>query len=502
MDLLDINNRKMLIEQIESNQNKGRKGKSYRSSEIYRDNIKQYVINELREQFSEQTIKEMPISSSANVCKRVVNQQATIYNAAPERMWTELSDDQQQVAWDIYHEMKVNKKLSMANKYYKLHKHCLLWMIPKDGKLTLRVLQPHQWDVVVDKSDPERAEAYVISGFDNTTQLFDFANEPNTATGNKSLSDQAIDNYNQSLNFKKQEDQKNKSYLVWTKEYNYIMRGDGSFASEIEPNPIGELPFIEVHDEKEFEYWIRSAEMYPRFTVELNARKSEIAQIVKMQGFAQAIISGPRDMLMQNFQIGPNFALLLPKEVNGVEVTFEYAQPGSNIEGALKFLESELSLFLSSEGIDPKTITANGESQTFTSGLERLLSLIEKMSASRADYDLFQYVETRIWELIKKWSIALQNTENLRPDLKLGAISEQSEVVVKFAQPEVVTTDLEKLDIAQRRIDMGLSSPINELMIMNDLTREQAEEQYRQFQRDMIETQDFTRRDSSDDRPE
>jgi hypothetical protein len=502
MDLLNINSRKMLIEQIESNQNKGRKGKSYRSSEIYRDNIKQYVINELREQFSEQTIKEMPISSSANICKRVVNQQATIYNAAPERTWTELSEDQQMIAWNIYHEMRVNKKLSMANKYYKLHKHCLLWMIPKEGKLVLRVLQPHQWDVVTDKNDPERAEAYIISGYDNTTQLFDFASDPDTATGRKSLADLAIDNYNQGLNLKKKEEQRDKTYLVWTAEYNYIMDAQGNYVSEVAPNPIGELPFIEVHDEKEFEYWIRSAEMYPRFTVEMNARKSEIAQIVKMQGFAQAIISGPRDMLMQNFQIGPNFALLLPKEVNGVEVTFEYAQPGSDIAGALKFLESELSLFLSSEGIDPKTITTNGESQTFTSGLERLLSLIEKMSASRADYDLFQYVESRIWELIKKWTLALQNTENLRPDLKLGAISEQSEVVVKYAQPEVVTTDIEKLDIAQRRIDMGLSSPINELMIMNDLSREQAEEQYRQFQRDMIETQDIIERDSSNDRPE
>jgi hypothetical protein len=194
MDLTRKENRKALISQIESNQNKGRKNVSYKASEIYKDNIKPYVITELREQFSEQTVREMPVSYSANIAKRVINQVSTVYQEAPERDWSELSVGQKEVAWDIYHEMKANKKLMTANKYLRLHRQCLLWMIPKDGVLTLRVLQPHQWDVVTNPSNPEEAIAYVISSYDNYNQLLEDSNKPATATGYKTASDQSTDN--------------------------------------------------------------------------------------------------------------------------------------------------------------------------------------------------------------------------------------------------------------------------------------------------------------------
>jgi hypothetical protein len=484
MDLSSTSDRKKLIKQIESNENKGRKSVSYKASEIFRDNIKPYVINELREQFSESTVKEMPISYSANIAKRVVNQVSTVYQEAPERTWSELSDDQKEVAWEIYHEMKANKKLMIANKYLRLHRQCLLWIVPKEGVLTMRVLQPHQWDVVTDPNNPERALAYIISSYDNYNQLQDVANAPGPATGISTISDQNARNYDQKLASDKAQD--NKRYLFWTETENYMTDSGGNILGDVLPNPIAPaMPFIEVCDEKEFEYWVRTQSPYTNFTIQFNARKSEVAQIVKMQGFAQAILKGPKEMLMNSIQLGPQYVLQLVSDPTlGIDTTFEYAQPGSDINGALRFLEAEISLFLTSEGVDPKSVTMSGEGQNYTSGLERLLSLIEKMSASRSDYDLFQYIETKLWDMIKLWSAALSNSDNLREDLRLGVVNQNSEVNVTYKKPEMVLSDADKLDIAERRINLGISSAIEEIMRERDIERDEAEEVYQQLRRD------------------
>lgn len=485
MDLTRQDNRRQVITYIESNENKGRKAKSYKASEIYHDNIKPFVINDLRAQFSEQTIREMPVSSNANIAKRIVNQLATVYQEAPQREWPELSEQQQVVAYDLYHSTNVNKKLNIANKYLKLHKQALLWMIPKNGELTLRVLQPHQWDVVVDENDPEQAIAYVISAYDNYDQLQEDGNEPGTATGYRAISEQNIQNYKQSLPFKEREKLEKKRYLWWTKESNYITNGLGEIVGEELPNPIGALPFIEIFEHKEFEYWVRGAGAYTNFTIAFNSMKSMIGQVVKMQGFSQAVIKGPRDLLMESYQIGPTFILKLIDDINaGVSSSFEYVNPGSNIDGCLKYLESELSLFLTSEGIDPKSVTMDAQGNVYSSGIERLLSLIEKMQASRSDYDLFQYAETKLWNLIKLWSVALASSSDLRQGLKLGSFNADVEILVQYARPEMVTTDADKLVLSQQRIDLGVSSVIDEIAFLNDMSREQAEEKFAQIQID------------------
>lgn len=483
MDLSTEIGRKKAIAYIESNDNLGRKAETYKQNEIYNDRIKQFVINNLREQFSEQSVKEMPVVSSVNIAKRVVNQLASIYREEPERDWEGLSDDQKEIAFKIYSEMKANKKLSMANRYFKLHKQCLLWMIPQDGKLTLRVLHPYQWDAIPNAINPEIADAIIISAYDNYNELRQAGQPPATPTGFSANADTNTKNYKQALSFEEQEKQRSKRYLIWTAEFNVVCDGMGEIVGEIEPNPIGELPFIEISEEKEFEYWVRQSNQHTNFTVEFNARMSEVAQVVKMQGFAQAIIKGPREMLMENYQIGPNFIIKLPVDApNEIETSFEYANPGSDISGSIRFLETQLSAYLTAEGIDPKTVSLNGESQSYSSGLERLLAMLDKFSASQSDYDTFRYVEDKIWDLIVKWQNALSNADNLRQELRLGSIPSDSEVTVKFARPELVMSEADQLDLAQRRIDLGISSPIREIERIEGVSYEEAVDKYRQYQ--------------------
>ena len=283
-----------------------------------------------------------------------------------------------------------------------------------------------------------------------------------------------------------QERQRKKTYVVWTKEVNFIMNGAGEVLGEVLPNPIGALPFVEISEQKDYEYWVRQASAYTDFTIEFNAAMTETRQTVKMQSFAVAIVKAPKEMSFKNIQIGPNYILHLPQdEVNGVKTEFEFASPSANIDGSIKFLEVMLSGFLSANGIDPKTVSMSGESATFTSGLDRLLSLIDKMQASKDDFDLFQYAETQIFELVKKWLNVLNGSQSIDSKYQTS-VPEDAEVSVKFYEPAMVQTESDKIDLWAKKIEMGLASEVHALMEMENLSREQAEEKLREIRQDSM----------------
>jgi hypothetical protein len=329
--------RKKVIQYIESKDNLGRKNESFKQAEIYRDRIGNFVLDELRSQFSEQTVSEMPLVKSVNIAKRCVNNQAIIYQSAPERTFVG-AEDQAEILWDVYHEMNLNKKLGSANKAFKLHKQALVQIIPKNGKLISRVLLPHQWDAILSEDDPEEAVGIIVSAYDKTENFQENLQRP--PTGRNSIADQNTRNYKENLDMMEQERQRKKTYLVWTKEVNFLMNGVGEVLGEVNPNPIGVLPFVEISEQKDYEYWIRQASAYTDFTVEFNAAMTETRQTVKMQSFAVAIVKAPKEMKFANLQIGPNYILHLPNdEMNGVKTEFEFASPSANIDGSIRFLK-------------------------------------------------------------------------------------------------------------------------------------------------------------------
>jgi hypothetical protein len=206
-----------------------------------------------------------------------------------------------------------------------------------------------------------------------------------------------------------------------------------------------------------------------------------------MQGFSVAILKSPAEMKIENVQIGPNMLLHLPYDpAANIDCDFAFASPSADIAGSLQFLETLLTSFLSSNGIDPKTVTVNGEGQTYTSGVERLLAMIEKVSASKEDYDTFEKIEQKLWELVSAWLVNLGNSETLEQKYQISNIPESSKCVIEYAKPELVKSDMEELDVIQREIDLGISSPVKAIMEREKLSREDALEKYFQYQAESL----------------
>lgn len=458
LDLLNANDRKTFIQMVKQQENIDRKNKSFKEYEVLNDRLKKYVKEYLLEQFSSQTVLDMPLVSSVNLLKRVCNKQATIYKESPEREYSNLQDGQEEELEKLYEALQVDSYLMKSNLFFKAQQQSFLQVIPKGNKLNLKVILPHQLDVIPDPENPNEAIAYVMNTFDRQ-QVLDSNHE------NEQIADQ--DDYMSQM----------ARYIAWTKDWNFVFDGSGNIVGEILPNPLGDLSmFIDVSSCKDSEFFVRSGDSLLDFTIQYNGALSDLGNVLKMQGYSIAYLIAEQSLIPSQLRVGPNLLLKLPVNPdapNAIRPEFGFASPNADIAGGIQYIETLLSNFLSSMGLSPKLVSGKGESEKFTSGLDRLLSMLDQFETSKQDYIIYENVEMKIYELIKRWS-ALQGTDKFLSFV----IPENSEISIKYARPEMVQSEQEKLAIIEKKLELGLMSEIEAIEMDRNVDSEKAQEIY------------------------
>lgn len=459
-NLLLFPERMKVLDSIKSRENIKRKEESFADFEIFNDNIYPYVYNEIKKQTSQTTADAMPIVASINIGKRIVKSEATIYNNNPKRIFDQ-NEDNDKALNAIYEDGSFNSKLQKENEYFKYRNQGFLQVVPKDKKITLRVLLSHHVDVIPQFNNPEKAYAYIVSAFDKTSVLQ--SDQINAITAD-------TDDYKASL----------ERYVVWTEEYNFIMNGKGEIVGEAQENPIKRLPFIDVSKEKDFEFFIRTGMNLSEFTVLYNTIWSDDLYITRMQGFSQAVFVGNTDLMPKEYRVGTGTAIVLPADPNNPnnKLDFKFVSPTPDLAGSRESRQALLANFLTSRGISPKTISATIDSkESYTSGFERLLAMIDKFEATKEDFDLFKWVEIELADIVKKYAFYFSNNrELLDPKYWVTQTVLASEFSIKFHEPEMIQTLAEKIENLKSKIDLGISDKVLALMELENLTEEQAEE--------------------------
>jgi hypothetical protein len=482
-DLTKKDDRTRLIELTYSSENKRRKAMSLRQTEIYNDRLLQAVYERIAARFSEETARTMPIVASINLAKRIVDQEASIYKHPPQREYENMSEQQMELFEIIREEMSFNAKMMQSNRSFKLQNQNHVMVVPKDGRLCTRVLRNHHIDKIDDLEDPEVAGGYIISSFNKDYIIKNRQNDTNRGSGFRGRFDQWTDiTYDgQNSGIGDVEDyQIPDRMLVWTPEYNFIMNEKGDIISgeEIESPIPGIMPIVDISIEKDFEYWVRQGDAVGEFTIEYNVLMSDIHHIVQNQGYAQAYLVAKDDQMPTELIVGPNRVLRLPVDDSEVRPEFGFANPGSDISGAIQFTNEFLVNFLTSRGLDPDTIATNSSSGTMSSsGVQEFLRMIKRFEASKSDYDIYRKAEMQIFKIIKAWhNAAIGNPELLDPRYVGAQIPEDASCQVTFAGPEMVQTEREKLEVVEKKIDMGLLSRIEAIEIVRDVSKERAME--------------------------
>lgn len=503
-NLLDMSYRKKVIKQIKSDENVQRKIVSYKKHNMQCDNFYQYVKEYLESKLDAETVKEMHIFSEVNLQRRVSKSEASIYKNEPNRMFN-LNDKQYDDMNTIYELMNVDSCLARANEAYKYQDQCAIQIYPQDGDLKCRVLLPHHYDVIPDDKNPEQAYAYIISNFDNTSR--DKIRREDNRTG-FSQGDKYRDGVNQDIADPDDSNLKDERYYFWTKSMHMVCDGLGRILDKETLEPIAYEPedndpnvlspladygchsFIDVAKCKDFEFWVRSGDVLYNSTIMYNVILTSEFSTVEMQGHAQPYYRGDAEHMPENIRVGVDKMIFIPVNPNNeVNSEFGFANPGSDLKGIREFRESFLNTFLSSRGLDTSVISGESSINTASSGVEKMLQMIEKFEASQEDFSLFKFVEQEFAHITACWIASLKG-ERIDGELILGEDYQLSDLNdpnllscnVEFSKPQMIMTEMEKLDLAEREIEIGVSSKVHYLMENKGMSEPEAVEHLRKVE--------------------
>lgn len=477
-----LETRLKFLDSIRSNENKSRKAKSLQEYEIYNGNINQYVESYLTSQLSAKTVQKMPIISSIEICKRIVDQEASVYRQSPNREFTEISEEDKAVLDDVYSDAMADIKLLKSNRYFKLQSQSMIQIFPKDKHIEFRVLFPHNFDVIPHEDDPEKAESIVISAFNKEQYV---TKQANTSLANNSsyVVGSQRDNFNQFSADQDDYKAKVERYVVWSNEFNFIMDGNGKILSKDTINPIGMLPFVDVASDKDYNYFIDRGSQLANFAIQYNAALSDLANIVRMQAYSQAVMIGPKEAMPENIVVGPTSIIKLAIDPNNpAQTDFKFVSPSPDLAGSIEFIEVLISNFLSARGLNSSTVSGKSSTEKFSSGLERFLSMIDRFEASKSDYSLYAWVEEQCFKIIKAWLLYYSGTDTLEKEYWVSGSIDQAELSINFVKPEAVSSDSEKLDVIQKKMDLGLIDDVTAMMELYNYDETEAIEKLSKIQ--------------------
>ena len=502
--MADISNqgvRKNILQEINGRENKERKEESVRRFRVYRKRQEDEIIKKLEAEFKDpSTVQEMRKITSINLTTRMINEVASIYKREPERTFVNASDREKEQLINLYDEGSVNNNLKKANRYFKLQDQCAVHIFPRDNKICVKALQPHQYDVVPDPADPERAQVYITSIFDK--QNYEQLRARNTDLDNKLDRTRASNGLNEKIADRDDDIHNKTKYIWWSKEFNFMTDSNGTLIGpdgfpldEITfddlKNPIGMLPFIDIAGEKDDDFFVQTNNSFVDFNLDFGVLLSDTANINRLQGYSQAVVVS--ETKPQNFKVGPTQVLHLPLDPNSTSPapTFQFATPSPDMNASLALLDLYLNLFQSSEGMDTSTV-AGKQGARYTSGVDRLLAMIQKYEATEDDISMFDDVERDAYKILSSWSNVFQDVsandpKALKEDLRLSKISDSVFVETQFSKPAAVKSDEEMEASVIRRMEAGLMSRAEAIAELRGLELEDAKVQLKLIDNEVVE---------------
>ena len=331
--------------------------------------------------------------------------------------------------------------------------------MPDEGKIAIRLLHGHNIDVIPDELNPERAYGYIISSFDKSALLCTDGVNQITADPDdaKALAER---------------------YQVWTKEFVFTMNGKGEYVNVPIKNEIQELPFVDVAKSKDYEFFVRIGQALTDFTIDYNVSWSDLLFTARMQGYSVGVVTGNSNLIPKTLTVGPNKLIFFPTDPLNAEGTpkLEFKSVNPAIEAVLKTIDSLVSVFLTTRGLDAKAVSSNNSGQpTYSSALERLLAMLDQFKASQEDFDLYKGVENKLHKIVTKYLALLTGTALLDKKYWTTKAIENSELKLVFAKPEMVETKSEQIANEKSKNDLGISDSVEALAKIQGISEEEAQ---------------------------
>lgn len=358
------------------------------AEEIYNGEIEKYLRKYLKQilEVCNKDLNSTPLMYDVNVCKSVIDKNAILYKNKLEREFVNASDEQEALLLSVYDDLKINNLALKINRLVKLLGSVLVIY------------------------DGDEVELYTKKDYLKINDgLFLFKNlkvgeNLFTVTGDIGA------------------------------EINYINSKKQIIKTDI---------FVSYFEVSTFENSIDLG--LPSYTVSINASLTDVKNTVHHQAFAQPYIkTNAENVPTERISVGKSEVVHLKTSADGSAEEFGFISPNANISGAIDYIKIEASLFAQSRGLSMNDIIGSESRKSFTSALDRLLSMTDDYKNAIEDMGFMYDFEKKMFNAIKYFN-------NISDDVELSVTYYEPEMIKSLDEKIKENLELEKIGAQTRQ---------------------------------------------------
>ncbi len=475
-ELMDIEIRKKIIEEINAPENQARKDEAFKRYQCYKDQTFLYVIAQLVKQFDPSTVREMSYAiANLGFVRKIVDKLARVYKYGVKRevVGDEAATEAMQVA---VKESDVDKAFKKTNRFLKLEKNCIQYIVPKsydeDTKtIKAMVLPPYLYDAVELADDREKAVCYILSDYSQRAPV-----ESNSGWGVVGQASPTPGKHGNIMSFpvygnKKDEiiadvpsDQKEfAGFVFWSDKYHFTCDASGEIISKDTVNPIEEMPIVNYAEDQDGAFWAIGGSDLVDGAILANSMITNINHIAITQGYGQLVMTGKG--LPTQVKVGPNKAVKLEYAEGEPAPTFDFKNAAPPLDELRALVEMYVALLLSTNNLSTSGVSSNlNGGVTFPSGVAMMIDKAESMEDVEDQRQVFIDNEPVFWDIYAKWHNYLKAQGELCESLAAITFpTEEMEISVQFEKPKAIESEKERLEVLKMKSDLGLIGKIDML---------------------------------------
>lgn len=491
MEILNAYDIKQIIDEIKGSSEVSRRAMQKRRHDMYKDDSKKFLIEQIKREFSADAIQEMRLAP-INVLKKIINKRSVIYRVPPQRVATE----QDQPLVDYYaKELSLDWIMGKANKYYNLFSNTVLYCIPHGDKLKLVVVPPYLYSIVPNKFEPTKIDAYIFNAFTEYGTVAPQA-DVGPATGIESYQrDPGYAGRGDLVASNEKDSDQGRIYIFWTAQEHFTTDDHGNKLflipsnqdAEQFVNPIGICPVVNLAKDRDAESWsTQGADLYDN-CLNFQIGWTDLLTISKHQGFSVMTIVSETEP--KKLTVGVNRAVWLKQAKDGPTPSITYAQANSPLQEYNDVLMEYLGLILTSNDMNPSTVSGKENTQNYTSGFSRLIQMADALEAIEMDKPVLKTAEHDLWQVIKGWHNFMFDQNLLNDEAKsLGKFSEDFDVAIVYNDMKPIESEQDRIAAVKSLMDMGLVTKADAIKRLHpDMSVEQVEEKLKEIQAEKME---------------
>ena len=500
-ELLNIEVRKQIIEEIEGRENKGRKFNSYKKYQCYKDKTHHYVVDLLLRQFDSDTVEEMRYAlSNISIVKKVVDKLARVYSNGVERSISEDEDATKKLK-TIEKRLDINTALKKTNRFLKFQRNIDLFIKPcpvpsvdgttNEWTIKLEALNPYLFDVVEDYYDRTKAIATILSDYQppaTSLAFFDGKRAPLPAYALPNQGTVKGDNKDQVIADSAQDQTlaDSKVYIFWTKNYHFTCNSKGDILPDANnpenKNPLGIFNHIQFAIDQDGAFWAEGGDDLIDGAILINALITHVNHVSTLQGYGQFYMTG--ENLPRSIKVGPTKAIIAEyKKDEQAEPKMGFLNANPQLDSVRGLIEMYIALYLTTNNLSTSGVSTQlSGGNTLPSGVALILDKAESLEDVQDQRQVFIDKEPDIFEVINK-TLKTYNT-SLVPELKDLILPDnfKENFNVKFNDANPIVSESEKLANLKVRKELGIDSMISILMKDDStLDESQAEEKLKKL---------------------